>query len=170
MIYILKILWIFLPGAFANMAPLIFQRINFLNIPINKKLFGENKTYRGLFFGIVLSIMIAFLQRLSGALFRSIEILNYNEINIFIFGLFMGLGALMGDLLKSLIKRKLNIALGKSFPIFDQIDWIIGVIIVLRFYINITIDFIVISILLLGTLHFLTNIVSYKLRIRKTIL
>lgn len=170
MIYILKILWIFLPGAFANMAPLIFQRINFLNIPINKKLFGENKTYRGLFFGIVLSIMIAFLQRLSGALFRSIEIINYNEINIFIFGLFMGLGALMGDLLKSLIKRKLNIAPGKSFPIFDQIDWIIGVIIVLRFYINITIDFIVISILLLGTLHFLTNIVSYKLRIRKTIL
>ncbi len=170
MIYILKILWIFLPGAFANMAPLIFQRINFLNIPINKKLFGENKTYRGLFFEIVLSIMIAFLQRLSGALFRSIEIINYNEINIFIFGLFMGLGALMGDLLKSLIKRKLNIAPGKSFPIFDQIDWIIGVIIVLRFYINITIDFIVISILLLGTLHFLTNIVSYKLRIRKTIL
>lgn len=170
MIDILKILWIFLPGAFANIAPLIFQRVNFLNIPINKKLFGENKTYRGLFFGIILSIVIAFLQRLLSALFRSIEILNYNEINIFIFGFVMGFGALMGDLLKSLIKRKLNIAPGKSFPIFDQIDWIIGTIIILNFYIDITIDFIVVSILLLGILHFLTNIVSYKLKIRKTIL
>lgn len=170
MIYILKILWIFLPGAFANMAPLIFNRINFLNIPINKKLFGENKTWRGIFFGIILSIVVAFLQKISSALFHNIETLNYNEINIFVFGFVMGAGALTGDLIKSFIKRKINILPGKSLPILDQIDWVLGCLIILSFYIKLTIDPVLVSILVLGILHFLINIFSYKIKIRKTIL
>lgn len=168
--YILKIIYIFLPSAFANMSPVIFSRINFLNFPINKKLFGENKTYRGLFFGTILSIIIVFLQRISSALFYKIEILNYNEINFFIFGFLMGIGALLGDLLKSFIKRRLKIPAGKPLPVFDQIDWIIGCLIILNFYTKLTIGFIISSILVLGILHFLINIISYKLKIRKTLL
>lgn len=170
MIFILKIIYLYLPGAFANMAPVIFQNINFLNKKINKKLFGENKTYRGLFFGIFASILTAFLQKELSALFQKFEILNYNEINILLFGFMLGLGALTGDLLKSFIKRKLNIVPGKSFPIFDQIDWIIGSTIVLIFYIKININFVFLSIFTLGILHLFTNIISYKLKIRKTIL
>ncbi len=168
--FILKIVWLYLPGAFANMAPIIFQKVNFLNKAINKKLFGENKTYRGLFFGILFSIIIALLQQNLGALFHNIEMLDYSKINIFLFGFWMGIGALLGDLLKSFIKRKLNIAPGKSFPVFDQIDWIIGTTIILAFYINLKINFILYSILVLGMLHFLINIISYKLKIRKTLL
>lgn len=121
MIFILKIIYLYLPGAFANMAPVIFQNVNFLNKTINKKLFGENKTYRGLSFGIAISIIVAFLQKELSALFQKFEILNYNEINILLFGFMLGLGALTGDLLKSFIKRKLNIVPGKSFPIFDKL-------------------------------------------------
>ena len=169
-IYILKIIWIFLPGAFANMAPLFFLRINFLNSPINKKLFGENKTWRGLFFGIIFGILVAFLQKMLSALFHKIEIINYNEINIIVFGFLMGFGALIGDLLKSFIKRKFKISPGKSLPIFDQIDWTIGSLIILSLYIKIKIEFFIYSILILGILHFLINIFSYKIKIRKTIL
>lgn len=167
---ILKIIWLFLPGAVANMTPVVFQKINFLNISINKKLFGENKTYRGFFFGIIFSIITAFIQKYLGALLTGLEILNYSKINILLFGFLMGFGALTGDLLKSFIKRRLKINTGKIFAPFDQIDWIIGSIIVLNFYVNLKINFIIYSILILGILHFLTNIVSYKLKIRKTLL
>ncbi|MDD4290566.1 MAG: CDP-archaeol synthase [Patescibacteria group bacterium] len=170
MIYIYKIIWIFLPSAFANMAPLFSLKINFLNFPITKNLFGENKTWRGLFFGIMSGILVAFLQKTLSALFYKIEIINYKEINILVFGFLMGFGALMGDLLESFIKRRLKIFPGKSLPIFDQIDWIIGSLIILSFYIKIQIKFVLYSILILGILHFLINTLSYNLKIRKTVL
>jgi len=54
-IYIIKIVWFFLPMGFANMAPIFVKKINILNIPIdfNKKIVGEpilgaDKTIRGL--------------------------------------------------------------------------------------------------------------------------
>lgn len=166
----LQIIWIFLPSAFANMAPVIFRKCNFLNIPISKKLCGDHKTYRGFFFGVLLSIIVAFLQSKMSALTKHIEMLDYQSINIVIFGLLMGIGALLADLLKSFLKRKFKIRPGKSLPILDQIDWVIGSIIVLNLYINLKIDFILYSIIILGTLHFFTNIISYRLKIRKTIL
>jgi CDP-2,3-bis-(O-geranylgeranyl)-sn-glycerol synthase len=82
----------------------------------------------------------------------------------------MGFGALTGDLLKSFIKRRLSILPGKPFLVFDQIDWIIGSLIILNFYTKIKIEFAIYSILILGTLHFFINIISYNLKIRKTIL
>lgn len=167
---IFKILWLFLPSAMANMSPVIFQKINFLNISINKKLFGENKTYRGFFFGILLSIIVALLQKYLSAPQINIEILDYSKINILLFGFLMGFGALLGDLAKSFIKRKLNIKSGMPFIPLDQIDWIIGANMILVFYINLKIDIVIYSILILGTLHFLINIISYKLKIRKTML
>lgn len=168
MILFLQIAWLYLPGAFANMAPVIFRKCNFLNTPINKKLFGDHKTYRGFFFGIISSIIIVFLQSIMSALTYKIELLNYQNINIIIFGLLMGIGALLGDLLKSYFKRKLKIRPGKSLPPIDQIDWVIGSSIVLYFYINLKPNFIIYSLIILGILHLLTNILSYKLKIRKT--
>jgi CDP-2,3-bis-(O-geranylgeranyl)-sn-glycerol synthase len=38
----------------------------------------------------------------------------------------LSLGALMGDLIESFIKRRINREPGKSLPIADQIDFILG--------------------------------------------
>ncbi len=167
---LLQIIWLYLPSAFANMAPVIFHKCDFLNISINKKLFGKNKTYRGFFFGILISIIVVIFQRTLSAQAQNIELLDYQNINIIIFGSLMGIGALLGDLLKSYFKRKLKIRPGKSFPMIDQIDWVIGSSVVLFFYISLKLKFIIYSLIMLGVLHLLTNILSYKLKIRKTIL
>lgn len=169
MILFLQIIWLYLPAAFANMAPVIFRKCNFLNISINKKLFGSHKTYRGFLFGILLSIIVAFLQGILSAPTKNIKLLDYQSINIFIFGSLMAIGALTADLLKSYTKRRFYIRPGKALPILDQIDWIIGSTIILSFYMSLKIDFIFYSILILGILHFLTNIVSYHLKIRETL-
>jgi len=105
-----------LPAAFANMAPVFVKKVNFLNYPVDlnfkfrqKRLFGKNKTFRGLFFGV-----------LAGALGG---ILILDKI---ILGTILGFLALFGDLLGSLIKRQFNIAPGQMcFPL-DQLDWVIG--------------------------------------------
>jgi CDP-diglyceride synthetase len=61
--------YLMLPIYFANMAPVIVKKINFLKYPIdlgikfNKKpIFGKNKTFRGLFFGVIFAIIVAFIQ------------------------------------------------------------------------------------------------------------
>ena len=68
---LIRIFWFFLPAGFANMVPVLFKWINFFNHPIdfnrqlNKKpIFGKNKTFRGLFFGILIAVLIVFCQKL----------------------------------------------------------------------------------------------------------
>lgn len=50
---------------------------------------------------------------------------NYT-VNPLIFGLLMGSGAMLGDIVKSFFKRRLNIKSGNPFPPFDQLDFILG--------------------------------------------
>lgn len=166
----LTIIWLYLPSAFANMAPVVFDRVKLFSKAINIKLFGENKTYRGFFFGIIFSIIIAYTQKYLNVFTQNINIINYSKINILYFGFMMGFCSLFGDLIKSFIKRMLKIAPGKPFIPFDEIDWILGANIFLIFYTKIRFDLIIYSIVILGILHILVNIVSYKLKIRKTML
>ena len=42
------------------------------------------------------------------------------------FGAWLGLCALLGDLLKSFFKRRLTIAPGRPWIPFDEIDWVAG--------------------------------------------
>jgi len=66
-LFVIIIFYFMLPAYFANMAPVIMKNI-FKNLafPIdlnkkinNKPIFGKNKTFRGLFFGILFAIIIS---------------------------------------------------------------------------------------------------------------
>ena len=106
--FILKCIYLMLPAYFANMSPVIFKKINFLDYPVdfNKKIsgqpiFGRNKTFRGFFFGVISAIVIAYLQFLlyNADFFNKLSFTDYN--NWILFGFLMGFGALAGDLAKS---------------------------------------------------------------------
>lgn len=134
--FLLKAFWFFLPGGIANMAPVIFKKINFLNYPIDfgktingKPIFGSHKTFRGFFFGILVAILIALLQKalyLRYEFFREITLFPFDEHNAVLVGFLMGFGVLFGDAIKSLIKRQLGVNPGDRFIPWDQIDFIIG--------------------------------------------
>ena len=80
---ILITFYFMLPVYMANLAPLLVRKINFLNTPIDfnkklkgKRILGNHKTWRGLFFGIILAIITAYIQ------FRlnfNISILDYSN-------------------------------------------------------------------------------------------
>jgi len=170
---ILECLYFMMPAYFANMAPVIFKRFKFLGYPVdfnkklgNKPVLGKNKTYRGIFFGVLAALVIAYLQfyLYQYPFFRSISFYNYN--NWAIIGFLLGFGALLGDLVKSFIKRRMNVKPGKRFIPLDQIDYSIGAIALFSFYDALSSSKILIIIIMSFFLHIITNHSAFYLKIR----
>lgn len=167
---ILESFWFFLPAGFANMAPVFFKKINFLNYPMDfnksfrgKPIFGQNKTFRGFFFGILTAILIVYLQPL---VYPETQILNYSDVNLILLGLVLGAGALLGDLIKSFIKRQLDIQPGQPWMPFDQMDWILGASLLTLLYIRLDLSVILTSIILFTVLHPIVNYIGYAIGIK----
>ena len=79
----------------------------------------------------------------------------------------MGFGAIFGDLVKSLIKRRLNYEPGKRFIPFDQTDFVIGAIIFVFPLVKLSIDKIMIIIILSFILHIIVNHLAFYTGVRK---
>ena len=123
------------PVFVANMAPVIFQFIPFLNQPIDAgrsykgaRVLGKGKTWRGLILGTLSAIAIVYIQRalFSYDLFHQISLVDYSSVNWVLLGFLLGFGALLGDIVKSFFKRRLKVKSGQPWVPFDQIDFIIG--------------------------------------------
>jgi CDP-2,3-bis-(O-geranylgeranyl)-sn-glycerol synthase len=151
------------------MTPVFARKTEFLNYPINTKLLGSNKTYRGFFFGILVSILTVLLQKYIYPieLFNQLSLLNYSEINFFIYGFLFGFGSLTGDSIKSYFKRKIGIKPGKPWIPFDQLDFIIGGLIFISLVYIPSIKVIIILLLFTPLLHVLTNYTGYLIGIRE---
>jgi CDP-2,3-bis-(O-geranylgeranyl)-sn-glycerol synthase len=137
-IFILKSLYFFLPAYFANMVPTFakkFKLFEFLAKSVDSgkqykgtDIFGSHKTWRGIILGTIAGIIIAWIQKLlyKFNFFQYISFYNYQEINVLFLGFLISLGALLGDLFFSFLKRRKNIKPGDSWVPFDQIGYILG--------------------------------------------
>jgi len=172
-LFILKCFYLMLPAYFANMAPVIVRKINFLAYPIDfnkqiagKPILGHNKTFRGIFFGVAFAVAIAYVQHLMYAkeAFRGISFIDYG--NWMFLGVLMGLGALTGDLIKSVFKRRLGINPGERFVPFDQTDFAIGALALAMLFLNVTAKIFIVAVALSFVLHVATNHLAFYLRIR----
>lgn len=172
-IFLLKCFYLMLPAYFANMAPVMVKKINLFVFPIdfdkqinNKPILGKNKTFRGLVFGIIFAVIIAYLQFLlyNVEFFKNISFINYQ--NWLLFGFLMGFGALTGDLIKSFFKRRLEINPGEKFVPFDQTDFVIGALIFIMPIFNLTLKIFIASLLLSFLLHIIVNHIAFYLKIR----
>lgn len=133
--HILFALWFFLPAGLANAAPVFANKIPWVNhftTPLDfgksfhgKRIFGDNKTWRGLIAGVVVGALVSGLQYKIYA-----HSFGYPNSQTFIFtvgvGALLGLGALLGDAVESCIKRQVGVKPGQHWFPFDQIDYIIG--------------------------------------------
>ncbi|MFQ5475379.1 MAG: CDP-archaeol synthase [Candidatus Nanoarchaeia archaeon] len=172
---ILEAFWLLAPAGVANMAPVLFKWLPFFDVPVDfgknlrgHRIFGSHKTWRGLLVGILAGIFVVYLQRLLHPFTQSISLIDYTTINIFILGFLMGFGALFGDLIESFFKRQISIKPGKPWMPWDQVDWVIGSLVFMSFYVHISLALAIASIILYGLLHILINLIGYWLRIKKT--
>jgi len=121
-----------------------------------KPVFGKNKTLRGFFFGLAIGLIV-----------------GYAETLLFGYPLFLGLltslGALFGDLIGAFMKRRLGLAPGDILPVVDQVDFIVGAVLVsLPVYGYMLYWELVLAVLIITPpIHLLTNFFAYKLGLKK---
>lgn len=112
------------PAYLANMAPPFLKYWKGWNRPISRRWLGEHKTVAGLLLGVMVALVAAWAQSVidwGGSL------VAYDDWPLI--GLALGIGALGGDLVKSLLKRARGIAPGQSWMPADQLDFVVGALI-----------------------------------------
>lgn len=175
MYYLLEVLWFLLPAGGANLIPPVAARIwPTWNAPVDrgrifygKPLFGRTKTIRGFVVGILFSTIILYLQCIVHSKFYVFNDLEFREIfcNEWWLGPCFGFSALLGDLVKSFFKRRLNFQSGQSWFPWDQIDWVIGVLLVTYPLFKFSLGFILLALVLGILLSGGAKIIGYWLGI-----
>ena len=190
---ILSLYLTLMPVILAGIANMIFCKSSLLdsvNQPIDagrllgdgRRLFGANKTWKG-FWGMVVWGLLAqliwsfFLARQPDLEKRHLIYAHYpNKLATnFPLGILLGLAYVVFELPNSYLKRRLDISPGKTakdawkypFILLDQIDSLIGILLVLHLYISL--DWAqVIGLLLVGTLtHLGVNRLLYLAKLRQ---
>ncbi|HSX28128.1 MAG TPA: CDP-archaeol synthase [Candidatus Saccharimonadales bacterium] len=137
---ILFALWFFAPAGIANASPIFVSRfpgLKNLNTPMDfgatwrgKRLFGKNKTWRGLISGMVMATVTLALQQYAVRHFGWAQTLtrqiDYAKLPLFVVGPLLGAGALIGDAVESFFKRQREVPPGHAWFPFDQIDYVVG--------------------------------------------
>jgi CDP-2,3-bis-(O-geranylgeranyl)-sn-glycerol synthase len=150
------------------MAPVIFKKIPFLAQPVSEKYFGKNKTWRGLLVAILFGTFTFYLQQLAYQNgFTSLALIDYNDFSLLL-GICMSTGAILGDLIKSYYKRKVDIPAGKPWPIWDQLDFVIGGLIGSMIVYVPSISVVLVLFIFSPLFHILVNLIAYSLKIRET--
>lgn len=176
---IVQIIWLFLPALAANSAPVVATRAHWLPqlaVPIDgnrlykgQPLFGHNKTWRGVVVGLLFGSIAGILQyslQPQVAPFVSPLWIYASPFGAVLWGSWLALGALGGDLLKSFFKRRLLIAPSEGWIPFDQIDMVVGVWCLTIPFINVSWAHIAVSFIMIGMLMYLTSAIGVKIKIK----
>ena len=177
---LLAAVWLYVPAGLANMAPVIAKNIPVLKrftqpLDMNKtfhgkRVFGSHKTLRGLLAAIIVGMSAGFLQVAFYNVFAwpstNITPLDYSSLNVALVGGVLGFGAIFGDAVKSFFKRQVNIPPGKNWFLFDQVDYVIGAILVSLPFFQLPIAQYVFITLVGILLHPIINVISWLLRLQ----
>jgi CDP-2,3-bis-(O-geranylgeranyl)-sn-glycerol synthase len=167
LVAVISAFWIMLPAYLPNPVaallgggtPIDFGR----TLSDGKRILGDGKTYRGLICGVLAGVAVGLVQ-ISLVNYFGWDFLPRHTLASIIL---LSFGALLGDMVKSLIKRRLGKERGAKWPIADQYDLVIGAF-VLTFifdpswvFANITLPILVIIIIITPILHRAVNIIGY---------
>lgn len=178
---VVEVLWLFLPAILANIAPVLAAYGNYLpslNRPLDfglflsgRRLLGDHKTWRGLLLGVLTGAATGYLQYVSLkiGLVKSILIFPSPAATAFIYGACLGLGALLGDAVKSFFKRRLNIASGSAWLPWDQIDLVCGALAAAVWFVRLSLAQVAASFFLIGAGSYIMSRIGVALGIKKSL-
>ncbi len=157
---IAKFAAIYLPALIANGSATLIARGSPIDmrivLPDGKRLLGDGKTWEGFSLALLYAFSITLL-----------EAQYLQDASIVVLGFLSALGALLGDLAGSFIKRRVGLKRGEQAPLLDQLDFILGayMLTMLAGYRPPLIPSLAL-LALVYALHRLTNYVAYKLGIK----
>ena len=123
------------------------------NFVDGRRVFGQNKTFRGFFFGLIIGVFVGLVEY---------AVFGYPLL----FSFLSPLGALFGDLTGAFLKRRLNIAPGGLLPIVDQVDFVVGAVLFSLPLGIVSWELAITVMLVTPPIHLLTNFVAYKLKLK----
>ncbi|WP_287585393.1 CDP-2,3-bis-(O-geranylgeranyl)-sn-glycerol synthase [Candidatus Borrarchaeum sp.] len=174
LIMFLQAIWFILPAYAANGLPVLFgggPPIDFGKTLNEKRIFGDGKTIRGFIGGVISGTLVGLTLFYVGPILNQsipesqglIE-LSYNPI----VALLISVGALIGDLVGSFIKRRLNLKRGAPAPVLDQITFLVFAFLFALLIIRpIPLEYVIFLIPLTLGLHLFTNFISWLIGIKK---
>ena len=92
--------------------------------------------------------------------------LDYGSAWIILVGGLLGFGALCGDSIKSFFKRQIGIAPGKSWFPFDQLDYLVGALLVSLPFVHLTMQQYIVFFVFGLILHPLGNLLGWLLHLQ----
>jgi CDP-2,3-bis-(O-geranylgeranyl)-sn-glycerol synthase len=182
LVIVAQALFFFLPAYIANMFPVIFGKVKWLQ-PFKKPVdggrkwgslpvFGESKTYFGFLVGATGAVGMGLGQFGIFDYFPQTHWLfltdGYASFAFTItLSFLLGFGSLIGDLCKSFIKRRLGIANGAPFFPFDQLDLVAGGLLFALVLYFPSWNHVLALVILTPLLHLLSNCTAYMLGYKK---
>ena len=139
------------------------------NFSDGKRIFGDGKTYRGLIIGIFAGIGIGLAQIWVSGVYgwESLPEQTYMSITL------LATGALLGDVGKSFLKRRLGKERGAKWPIADMYDLVAGALLMVLIFdsewlfANMTLTIFILILILTPILHRAVNIIGYHFRVKE---
>jgi CDP-2,3-bis-(O-geranylgeranyl)-sn-glycerol synthase len=180
-IFLLLGFWYIFPAYIAN-GFAVFAKLIKSKHPIDgghlfideRRVLGPGKTWEGFFCGLTSGVLIGLLQVLAApfllALIEQYLILPPELYSIVLLSIplvfLVALGALVGDLIGSFIKRRLNIARGRPAPIIDQLDFLITAMLFGILIASLPLILAIFLLIVTPLIHLLANIVGYLLGVK----
>ena len=147
------------PSYVANAAPLVFGGGRPLDADRRfidgHPIFGAHKTVRGLVAGILAGSLVGFGE-------------SFIEPRLALAGLAISLGAVLGDLLGAFVKRRLDMKPGRLFPVVDQLDFVLGALVISYPLFPMSLVSVLIVVVVTPPIHLATNLGAYLLGLKKT--
>lgn len=166
---IVTALWAMLPAYVPNNAAVLFgggPPIDAGRTYKGTRLLGDGKTWRGTAGGTVAGILVAAVLNTLVFLLRAGDVLPVFPVSVVIA---LPLGAMVGDLLASFLKRRLGHDRGSAVPGLDQLDFVIGALALTAllapawFGDTFTLPVIVVVLALTPILHLSMNVAAYQI-------
>ncbi|MBO4302373.1 CDP-2,3-bis-(O-geranylgeranyl)-sn-glycerol synthase [Methanosarcinaceae archaeon] len=184
---ILVSLWVMLPAYLPNSFAALFgggKPIDFgKTLKDGRRILGDGKTFGGFFAGIFWGLMTGLFQiwllskgftlfGISFPGFSATGVPDALDFSAIVTIMSLSVGALLGDMAMSFVKRRIGLQRGAALPGVDQYDFLAGAFILTALtswtWMSQTFTpwMLVVIIVLTPILHLGTNIVGYKLKIK----
>ncbi len=166
-------LFLILPAYAANALPVVLgggRPIDFgRKMPDGKPVFGAHKTIRGFAAGVIAGTLTSVAQLWVLHAIAPPDFMLPFQFSILL-GFAISLGALSGDLIHSFVKRRISIAEGAPLPIADQLDFVVGAVLLYSLFSLAPPPLLTIAVIFAITLpvHLLTNVLAYVVGVKKT--
>jgi len=152
-----------LPAYVANGAPVVIGRLLGDGHPIDfgknffdgRRVLGDGKTIEGFVGGVLAGIVVAIVLEEWG-------------LHSLFGGSVLSIGALLGDMVGSFIKRRLGYKRGDPIFLLDQLDFLLGALgLYWLVFDDIEVEIFVLLVLITPILHIATNVGAYYLGLKK---